>query len=224
MPQPKIHQLRLATLILPALAITLGTATHSLGNPKPGHPQERERVQPRNLDIRTLPGQPLTAEERSRILEAITSHPKVAPRIRNQRITALRIVWEPGMKDTPERRIASAVVFNYTVGKATRFRIDTTTGELLSEKLLTGRPQSSREEFEEARRIIQRDTEHSRMLGAGGVLEGGFIVDAPEGVQRPEEVLHRYIQIHLLTPDRKHIQRLVSVDLTAKKIALSSAR
>ena len=103
------------------------------------------------------------------------------------------------------------------MGKATRFVIATETGALVREQPLRGRPQASEEELEEARRIIQTNEEHKRLLQAGGVLEGGLIVDGPSGAPSS----HRFLQMQVLTADRRRIQRLVVVDLTTGTIALS---
>jgi hypothetical protein len=106
------------------------------------------------------------------------------------------------------RRIATVVLFDHTAGEARRVLLDLDTGELLANRVLPGRPQGSREEFEEAARIIRRDPGLARLLDEGGVLDGGFIVADPDGSRR------RMIQLKLLSADRHSLLRSITVDLT----------
>jgi len=170
----------------------------------------------------TPPVQPTSAsaftpQERAQIVTQVLALPKVSVGMKDHRLTSLRVARESGDKEAPPQRLASVVLFDYTTGKATRFVIATETGALVREQPLRGRPQASEEELEEARKIIEANVEHKRLLQAGGVLEGGLIVDGPPGAP----ALHRFLQIQVLTADRHRIQRLVVVDLTTGTIVLS---
>ena len=98
--------------------------------------------------------------------------------------------------------------------------MDWSNGAVLRQELLRGRPQPSEEERQEARQIIRADPEHARMLEAGSVIEGGFIVDAP----RLESTRDRFLQFQILTSDRLGLQRVVIVNLTSRRIAESRQR
>ena len=113
----------------------------------------------------------------------------------------------------------TSIAFDYTSGTATRTVRDEETGAVLSEERLPGRPQSSREEFEEAVESISREKNLSGLLSAGAITEGGFIVDGPP--DHPTQ--HRYIQIRLLTPDRGKVLRVVVFDLTIGAVASASS-
>jgi hypothetical protein len=58
------------------------------------------------------------------------------------------------------------------------------------------------------------------MLEAGGVLEGGFVVDAP----MRQSMRDRFIQFQILTSNRLGLQRVVIVNLTNRRIAESRQR
>lgn len=118
-----------------------------------------------------------------------------------------------------EGRVARVVLFNYDAGKATRLLVDASSGEILTEELMRGRPQPSEEEIQEAFKIIRQDRELSRALQENGAPESGFVVDGPPGAPS----LHRFIQIQLLSPDRLRLRRVVVVDLTAGTIVSSKA-
>lgn len=117
------------------------------------------------------------------------------------------------------RRIARVVVFDYAAGKAASLLVDASSAEVLAEQPIRGRPQASEEEKQDAITIIRRDPELDRLLQAKAIFEGGFIVDGPRGGPRK----HRFLQVQLLSPDRLHLQRSVTVDLTAGTIANSKA-
>lgn len=105
--------------------------------------------------------------------------------------------------------------FDYQSGTASRTVVAAQSGKILSSEQLPGRPQSSRAEFQEAVRLIRRDARLIGFLDRGAVPEGGFIVDGPPG--SPER--HRYIQIRLLTSDRRDLLKVALVDLTAGNVA-----
>ncbi len=166
-------------------------------------------------------GVPFTSQERTQIANKLLANPQLAPRMKNHRIRVLSVVSTTGEKATngqrPGKRLASVLLFNYSTNKATRFLVDPTNGAVLSQEELRGRIRASEEELQEAMRIIQANREHASLLQAGGILEGGFIVDGPKGA--PD---NRYIQMQLLTADRRSIQRVVVIDLTKGTIASSS--
>jgi hypothetical protein len=93
--------------------------------------------------------------------------------------------------------------------------MNSSNGAVLREERLRGRPQPSEEELQEARQVIRADPVHARMLQAGGVIEGGFVVDAPKLQSRRD----RFLQFQILTSDRQRLQRLVIVNLTTHRIA-----
>lgn len=117
------------------------------------------------------------------------------------------------------RRIARVVVFDYAEGKASGLLVDAASAEVLAEEPIRGRPQASEEEKQDATEIIRKDSELDRLLQANAIFEGGFIVDGLRGA--PPK--HRFLQMQLLTPDRLHLQRTITVDLTAGTIASSKA-
>jgi hypothetical protein len=166
------------------------------------------------------PQESLTPDERTRLSEQALTHLRRSPSARNQRLRILSVKRVPPEKGAIETSIASVVVFNYSQGNATRLIMDSSNGAVLREERLRGRPQASEEERQEARQVIRADPEHARMLEAGGVLEGGFVVDAP----RRQSMRDRFIQFQILTSNRLGLQRVVIVNLTNRRIAESRQR
>jgi hypothetical protein len=105
--------------------------------------------------------------------------------------------------------------FDYASGTASRVVVDETDGRVLRDQKYPGRPQSSRQEFREAVSIIGDDSALGSLVAGGAVSEGGFIVDGPSGHPGND----RYIQIRLLSPDRRSLLRVVLVDLTERAVA-----
>ena len=93
--------------------------------------------------------------------------------------------------------------------------VDRKSGKVLQQRKFAGRPQGSRQEFQEAVRIVRQDQQLSSFLASGAATEGGFIVDGPPG----HPLQDRYIQVRLLTPDRLTLLRVVLVDLTTGVVA-----
>lgn len=114
------------------------------------------------------------------------------------------------------RPLARLVIFNYDEGRAAKLLVDASTAEVLVEQPIRGRPQRSEEEKQDAIKIIRRDPELNRLLQANAIFEGGFVVDGPRGA--PSK--HRFLQLQLLTADRLHLHRTITVDLTAGTIAI----
>jgi hypothetical protein len=159
-------------------------------------------------------------DERARLSEQALAHLKRSPAVKDQRLRVLGIKRLPPEKGAAQRPLASVLVFNYSQGKATRLVIDSLNGAVLREERLRGRPQPSEEERQEARQVIRADPEHARLLEAGGVLEGGFVVDAP----KRQSMRDRFLQFQILTSDREGLKRLVIVNLTTGIIAESRPR
>jgi hypothetical protein len=162
-------------------------------------------------------GSAMTDRQRTDVVESLMANPVLAGRWANQRVRVLRVHLDES-KDAPERRLVTATVMNYSRGRATRATLDLTSGEA-SEAPLRGRPQASPEEVAEAASIVGSDPAHVRLLGDGRRLGGGFIVDPPSGVESPDGSAHRFLQLHVLSPDRSRIEHVVTVDLTSGTIA-----
>jgi hypothetical protein len=164
-----------------------------------------------------------TSEEKKQIISRLLESPRVAAMLRNQRYRVLSVALAPESKeDTVERRgqrIAALILFNYSSGKATRFLVDSSNGDVLAEEALHGRPQPSEEETQAAIKIVRQDPSLARLLSDKAVIDGGFAVDGPIGA-KPH---HRFIQFQILSADRLRLQRMVIVDLTDETIALSRA-
>ena len=157
---------------------------------------------------------PLTAQARTDVVRWVLAHPGVAQRVPGHRLAGIRVAAGSTTNASGETKtIVTVVLFDHTALEARRVVIDPTSGELLSNQRLPGRPQSSREEFDEAVEIIRRDPDLARLLNRGGVLDGGFIVDDPAGSRR------RMIQLKLMTTDRLTLLRSITVDLTLRVIA-----
>jgi hypothetical protein len=141
------------------------------------------------------------------------THPGVTRQAQGHRLAAIRVTVGSATSPSGEARtIVTAVLFDHTAGEARRVMIDAASGEVLASEVLPGRPQSSREEVEEATQIIRRDPTLARMLDEGGILDGGFIVSDPAGSRR------RMIQLKLLTSDRLSLLQSITVDLTRRVI------
>jgi hypothetical protein len=163
------------------------------------------------------PAESFTPAVRARLVEQSLAHLRASLPVKGQRLRVLSIKRLPPEKKSDRQATVSVLIFNYSQGHTTRLRMDLATGAVLREERLNGRPQPSEEELQEAREVIRADPEHARLLEAGGVLEGGFVVDDP-GNQSTRD---RFIQFHLLTHDRLHLQRFVTVNITAGRIAES---
>lgn len=128
--------------------------------------------------------------------------------------------WTVVLRQAYEQdRATTLIVFDYATGIASRIVLDGSSQKVLREQKLPGRPQSSQKEFQEAIEIIRQDHKLSHFISGGAVPEGGFIVDGPSGYPSQD----RYIQIRLLSLDRRSLLRLVLVDLTLGVAASDSA-
>jgi hypothetical protein len=112
-------------------------------------------------------------------------------------------------------RTVMAIRFDHASGLASQVMIDRESGKVLQEHTYAGRPQSSSREFQDAVCLIGADPVLRRFIAQGALAEGGFIVDGPSD----QPLNHRYIQIRLLSPDRRDLLQVVLVDLTAHVVA-----
>lgn len=131
------------------------------------------------------------------LLFALTARANVLRRVRGPNHTVLTIA------------------FDHATGKTSRIVADEASGKVLREESLPGRPQSNRQERDQAISIIADDPTLQFLLFNGAQTEGGFIVDGPS--DHPPD--HRYIQIRLLSADRRTLLRVVIVDLSAAAVA-----
>jgi hypothetical protein len=67
------------------------------------------------------------------------------------------------------------IAFDYATGTASRIVVEEGSGKVLHEQPLPGRPQSSREEFQEAVQIIGRDAGLAGFFREGAIPEDGFL-------------------------------------------------
>src|SRR5438128_1763338 len=109
------------------------------------------------------PQQTFTADQRARISEQALAHLRQKPELRNQRLRVLSVKPVLPEKEDAQTPTASVIVFNYSQGNAKRLILDPTSGAVLREETLRGRPQPSEEEVEEARQILRADAEHRRL-------------------------------------------------------------
>jgi hypothetical protein len=147
-------------------------------------------------------GRVTTLYARGAFLTGLLINLPVSPRTHNP-IRTLRQVRRPDHTIT-------TVQFDYAGGTAYRVVTDERNGKVLQFQKYPGRPQSSRQEFQEAVFIISYDSALASLVAGGAVTEGGFIVDGPSG----HPVNDRYIQIRLLSRDRRRLLRVALVDLT----------
>ena len=173
----------------------------------------------RGAKVRGL-GAPFTVAEH----KAIAAKVAAIVRFKDHRIRVLRAAEDSGQEEEktpggPKQRLASVIVFDYTAGHAVHLTYDVARGEILREKELAGRPQSSEEERKEGERILRENRELAAQFREGARVEGGFVVDGPAN----SEVGNRYLQFQVQSRDREKILRLAIVDLTTRKVAAAWA-
>jgi len=148
------------------------------------------------------------------LADRILSHPELSQRAAGHRLAAIRAAAEhPGDSKGDSRGTLSVVFFDHTALEARRVTYDPATNRLLANELLPGRPQRSDREMAEAIAIVRRDPALARLLDAGAIVDGGFIVDDPGGSRR------RMIQLKLIRGDRRVLLHSIVVDLTRAEIA-----
>lgn len=209
----------LMSLLTLFVLLTMGVVLAQRRSKTP--PVARATAQAVEEDARSQTPRPFTEEEKADIVRRLFASPRMAARVQTQRHRALRVsvasTDKTGKILAAGKRVAEVVVFNYERGRASRLFVDASTGEVLAEEEIRGRPQSSPEEIKDAVDIISRDSRLSELLRENTVVEGGFIVDGPRNLPRH----HRFIQIQLVSPDRLRLRRVVVVDLTTSQIASS---
>lgn len=150
------------------------------------------------------PDCPQTSTEQRRLAEEFVRTPAARKAIPEGRIRVLHVYCAE--RDKESRRSALiTVVYNYSANVAVRVAFDAASRELVASDTLTGRPQTSAEEREEAFGLVREKAD-----GANFVLEGGFVVDPPEGAPREG----RYVQVQVLSSDRWTLREFVTVDLS----------
>ena len=155
-------------------------------------------------------GCPQTSAEQRRVVEEAMKSSAAREVVREGRTRVLHVYCAERDKDSG-RTALIAVVYNYSANLATRVSFDAASRQVLGGERMSGQPQSSAEERDEAFRLV-RDKLN---LGDKAVLEGGFIVDPPEGSPREG----RYLQVQVLSPDRWKLIEFVTVDLGRSTIA-----
>lgn len=156
----------------------------------------------------------LSADASAQLAERVLAHPDLPQRAAGHRLAAIRVSAEESLDagGTPST-VTTVVLFDHTALEARRVSVDSATNRVLLNDLLPGRPQRSDRERDEAASIVARDPALARLIGAGAVLDGGFIVDDPRGSRR------RMIQMKLISGDRRTPLRTIVVDLTRGDIA-----
>jgi hypothetical protein len=162
----------------------------------------------------------LSPDERARLSDQALKYLQRSPATKPARLRILSIKRLPGEKWGSETAVVGVLVFNYTKGNATRLILALSNGSVIREEHLRGRPQPSEEELEEAQLVIRSDAEQARMLQAGSIIEGGFVVDPPKG----QSIRSRCLLFQVLSSDRKRLQRDIIVNLTTGRIVESGPR
>jgi hypothetical protein len=162
-----------------------------------------------------------TKVEQDQIAAQVLAHPDVTKSQPGHEIEVLRVVRQLGeVKPTnlpPTIKLAEVTLLDHTTGQAQRLLIDPSRNLIVRRSVMRGTPSPSEEELTEALEIIRADPGHAKLLTSGGQLSGGFEASAPGS----SPASHRYLQFQVLSPDRKHIERIIIVDLTANTIASS---
>jgi len=208
------------TWLVVALAVMM-TAGASAAAPQDSDKPSDSRAKRRSLEV--------TEEWRKAFFTWALSHPPITERARGHRLAGIRLTLdEISDASNGSTSIATIVLFDHTAGEARQIEIDVSTGDVLADRTLSGRPQRSREELNDAIKIIRGDDELARLLRQGAVVDGGFIVsdddpdDGRHGLARASSAApHRLIQLKLLSRDRFTLLRSIVVDLTAGVIASS---
>lgn len=149
---------------------------------------------------------PLTSQEKSEVESKISSSSK------NSKQAIIRSIPTTSAKDG--KRAVEVMVFDYQEGKSKKYIYNLETNEIESQTDLNMRPQSSLEERETAIEIIKSDQDISTLISQGGKLNGGFIVNCPEGIPNTD----RCIQYHISSPDNTLVQKVIFLNLTTRGI------
>jgi hypothetical protein len=158
--------------------------------------------------------------ERDRIAREVIENPDLKPLAAQGPLRTISVTsYAPPKKGAPAAGAdaVTIIIFSYGEGRAYRVLYEPIAKRVVSRELLPGRPQPSVEERKEVYSLIRADVAHAKLLTAGDVLEGGFAVDGPPGISERD----RFVQVLMLSPDRQNFVRIVTVDLTARKIVSS---
>jgi hypothetical protein len=161
-------------------------------------------------------------EERARIATNVLQNQDLAALAAQGKLRALSVAPYTPAKDEPAApaNAASVIVFSYGEGRAYRVLYDPVANHILQRQPLSGHPQPSQDEIYDAYQLIRSDPAHAQLLAAGNVLEGGFAVNGPPG----SPLRDRFVQVQMLSRDRKSFVRVITVDLTTEKIASSVSK
>jgi hypothetical protein len=163
---------------------------------------------------------PLQQQERDRIAREVLENPDLKPLAAQGPLRTISVAsYAFPKKGEPIAGVnaVTIIVFSYGEGRAYRVLYEPIAKRVVSRELLPGRPQPSVEERKEVYSLIRADVAHAKLLTAGDVLEGGFAVDGPPGISERD----RFVQVLMLSADRQNFVRVVTVDLTARKIVSS---
>jgi hypothetical protein len=166
--------------------------------------------------------QTFSSGESQQIIQKVLANPSFQFRRSSDRVRGLRVISDIDNKESrfrlrANKRRAEATFVNYNQGRAYRVLVDPSTGVIARQEELPGRPQSSSSEREEAKQIMSKDPELAALLTPGVLVEGGFAVVPPPNT----DPKHRYLQMHIVSSDRRSFLRIVTLDLTNGKIAAS---
>ncbi len=163
---------------------------------------------------------PLQQQERDRIAREVLENPDLKPLAAQGPLRTISVTsYSLPKKGEPAAgpNAVTIIVFSYGEGRAYRVLYEPIAKRVVSRELLPGRPQPSLEERKEVYSLIRADTAHAKLLAGGDVLEGGFAVDGPPGISERD----RFVQVLMLSPDRQSFVRVVTADLTTRKIVSS---
>jgi hypothetical protein len=157
----------------------------------------------------------LSADARAQFAARVLAHPNLPQRQSGHRLAVIRVTAAgTGDSGAIAKTVVTVVLFDHTALEARRVLFDPVTNQLLLNERLSGRPQRSDAERDEAVAIVRQDPGLARLLDDGGVLDGGFIVDDPRGSRR------RIMDLKLMSADRRALLRSILVDLTGGEIAM----
>ena len=160
---------------------------------------------------------PLQQQERDRIAREVLENPDLKSLAAQGPLRTISVAsYAFPKKGEPIAGVnaVTMIVFSYGEGRAYRVVYEPIAKRVVSRELLPGRPQPSVEERKEVYSLIRA---HAKLLSAGDVLEGGFAVDGPPGISGRD----RFVQVLVLSPDRQSFVRVVTADLTTRKIVSS---
>lgn len=165
-------------------------------------------------------GQPIVMSEplRSQTIDRVMASDEFKQLLQGESVRALRVFIDEAKREDEKARAPEAIVtfVSYASGTGVQARVDVSNGKVVEVVRLAGRPQSSEEERAEARKLILKDPAIRAALDSGGYIEGGFVVDAPEGSRKPG----RYLEFHVVERKRPKFIQEVIVDLSVGGIAL----